>query len=405
MSDEDNPEYQAALSGFTESLAWTSDHPIALTVDYASGSHIVLKDGRRVVDLISGIAVSSLGHGHPAVIEAIKRQVDKHLHVMVYGEFVLEPQAILAKELTACLPDGLDRVFFTSSGTEAVEGALKLAKKYTGRSGLVSFHNSYHGDTHGSLSVTGRQVYRDPFEPLLSDVTFVPFGDLSALSEVSADAACVIVEPIQGEGGVIVPDAAWHRALRARCSEVGALLIYDEIQTGFGRTGKMFAFDYFGTQPDILCLAKAMGGGMPLGGFVASEKTMRSLRHDPPLNHVTTFGGHPVSCAAGLAALRVLQKTDLPGRAPEIETRVRRGLTGEGIIEVRGVGAMLGLELASSDLAQEVVERCLANDVLLGWTLHSNSLIRIAPPLNIPFDILDKSINIISDSVAAALNS
>ncbi len=385
-----NPKQQ-----FTNHLAWTSDDPIGLEVDRAAGSYIYLKDGRRIIDLISGIAVSSLGHGHPRVVEAIKRQVDKHLHVMVYGEFIQGPQVRLAEALSNVLPDGLDSVYFTMTGTEANEGALKLAKKATGRSHMVSFENSYHGDSHGSLSVTGRQVYREPFLPLLPDVTFLPFNDISALSAIDETVACVITEPIQGEGGIIVPSVEWHKALRARCTEVGALLIFDEIQTGFGRTGSMFACEQFGVTPDIITLAKAMGGGMPLGAFVSSRTIMGTLRTNPPLSHVTTFGGHPVSCAAALATLEVLRQEALPARALQIESQIRDTLKHPSVREIRGRGAMLGMDLRDADLTAKVVATCLENGVLLGWTLHSNSLVRIAPPLNIEEDVLNMALRVI----------
>ncbi|RMH50042.1 MAG: aspartate aminotransferase family protein, partial [Bacteroidetes bacterium] len=248
---------------FARHVAWTSDTPLGLTVEHAEGPFLYLDDGRRIIDFISGIAVSSLGHRHPRVVEAIKQQVDRHLHVMVYGEFIQRPQVAFASLLAAQLPPPLQVVYFTMSGTEANEGALKLAKKYTGRTRLIGFERSYHGDTHGSLSVTGRAVYQDPFRPLLPDVTFLPFDDLAALAAIDEQTACVITEPIQGEGGIRVPSERWMRALRQRCTEVGALLIFDEIQTGFGRTGRLFAFETFGVVPDVLTLAKAMGGGMP----------------------------------------------------------------------------------------------------------------------------------------------
>ena len=390
-----DPNVQNPKQQFTEHLAWTSDNPIGLEVDQAVGSYIYLKDGRRIIDLISGIAVSSLGHRHPRVIEAIKRQVDKHLHVMVYGEFIQGSQARYAAALAKALPDGLDSVYFTMTGTEANEGALKLAKKATGRTRMMSFENSYHGDSHGSLSVTGRQVYREPFLPLLPDVDFLPFNDINALSAIDETVACVITEPIQGEGGIIVPSVAWHQALRKRCSEVGALLIFDEIQTGFGRTGSMFACEQFGVVPDIITLAKAMGGGMPLGAFVPSHAIMAALRNNPPLSHVTTFGGHPVSCAAALATLEVLTNENLPARALQIEAQIRETLVHPSIREIRGRGAMLGLDLRDAALTENVTKFCLENGVLLGWTLHSNSLIRVAPPLNIEEDVLNMALRVI----------
>lgn len=381
--------------GFEHALAWTSDSPIGLAVERAQGPFLYLEDGTRVIDMISGIAVSSLGHRHPAVISAIQEQIDRHLHVMVYGEFVQRNQAGYAAELTDALPDGLDSVYFTMTGTEANEGALKLAKKATGRTRMIGFRNSYHGDTHGSLSVTGRDVYRDPFLPLLPDVDFLPFDDVEALDAIDDTVACVITEPIQGEGGIIVPSDEWHRALRDRCTEAGAVLIFDEIQSGFGRTGSLFAFEQFGVQPDVITLAKAMAGGMPLGAFVASRELMAAFRNDPPLSHVTTFGGHPVSCAAARATLHVLQNQNLPERALWIESVVRERLRHPAIVEIRGRGAMLGMLLDDADRTAGAVASCMENGVLLGWTLHSNSLVRIAPPLTISEPVLTEALDVI----------
>ena len=382
---------------FVRHLAWTSDHPLGLEIERAEGPFLVLTDGRKLIDFISGIAVSSLGHRHPSVLQAIRDQLDRHLHVMVYGEFIQAPQVRLAKQLASVLPATLDSVYFTMSGTEANEGALKLAKKYTGRDRMVAFEQSFHGDTHGSLSVTGRRVYQDPFRPLLPGVTFLPFGDLEALEHIDDTVACVIAEPIQGEGGMRLPPPGWFRALRARCAAVGALLVLDEIQTGFGRTGRLFAFEHEGIVPDILTLAKAMGGGMPLGAFVANTEVMQSLRRDPPLSHVTTFGGHPVSCAAASATLQVLQDEGLVERALWIEGRVRNKLKHAFITDLRGRGAMLGMDLMNTRVASQVVEQCLQRGVLLGWTLHSGTVIRIAPPLNIPEDTLSEALEIITE--------
>ena len=372
---------------------------MGLQIDHAEGCYLYTADGRKYLDLISGIAVSSLGHRHPAVVEAIKKQLDRHLHVMVYGEYVQEPQSRFAKLLTDQLPDSLDRVYFVNSGTEANEGALKLAKKHTGRQKLVAFHNSYHGDTHGSLSVTGRNVYRDPYEPLLPDVHFIDFNSKEQLDEIDKDTAAVIMEPIQGEGGVIPAEKEWLKAVRKRCDDTGALLIFDEIQTGFFRTGPLFAFEYYGVVPDILCLAKAMGGGMPMGAFVSSSEIFEAFKYDPPLNHVTTFGGHPVCCAAAHANLETLLSMNAPEKTAEISKLACHMLRGEGITEVRGRGAMLGLQLKDSNLTQKVVEQCFKEGIILGWTLHSNSLIRIAPPLIIDISILEKAFQIILSAV------
>ena len=386
-------------SAFYKHVAQTSEHPMGLEIDSAEGPFIYTTDGKRYTDFISGIAVSSLGHRHPAVVEAVKKQLDKHLHVMVYGEYIQQPQSQFANLLTSRLPQSLDRVYFVNSGTEANEGALKLAKKYTGRHKFVSFQNSYHGDTHGSLSVTGRDIYRNPYKPLLPDVTFLDFNNSDQLDQIDQDTAAVIMEPIQGEGGIIPADATWLKKVRGRCDEVDALLIFDEIQSGFCRTGTLFAFEGYGVVPDIMTLAKAMGGGMPMGAFVSSSEVFEAFKFDPPLNHVTTFGGHPVCCAAAHANLKTLTEGHFCEKALRIEHTVRKKLQGQGIVEVRGKGAMLGMELENRDLTQKVVEDCLEQGVILGWTLHSDTLVRLAPPLIIESGLLEETLDRILESI------
>lgn len=386
-------------SSFYDHVAQTSDAPMGLEVDRAEGPFIYTTDGKRYVDFISGIAVSSLGHRHPSVVKAVKDQVDRHLHVMVYGEFIQKPQSEYAKLLTSQLPDTLDRVYFVNSGTEANEGALKLAKKYTGRHKLVAFRHGYHGDTHGSLSVTGRDIYRDPYLPLLPDVHFLDFNRFEGLATIDEETAAVIMEPVQGEGGIIPADREWLQEVRRRCDESGALLIFDEVQTGFYRTGSLFAFRHYGVVPDILCLAKAMAGGMPMGAFVSSTEIFKSFMYDPPLNHVTTFGGHPVSCAAAHATLTELLDGSYAEKAANIEKITREYLTADGIIEIRGRGAMLGMELKDKEFTQKVVEDCLDKGIILGWTLHSDTLIRLAPPLIIEENLLAETLGKINKSV------
>jgi acetylornithine/succinyldiaminopimelate/putrescine aminotransferase len=379
----------SARSDFFAHVAQTSDFPLALEIETAEGVWLYTTDGRRIMDFISGIAVSSLGHRHPKVVQAIKEQVDRHLHVMVYGEFIQKPQSALAGLMARNLPTKLQRIYFTNSGTEANEGALKLAKKFTGRTGLMGFHNSYHGDSHGALSVTGRAVYRDPFLPLLPEIRFGTFNDDAALDLIDETLAAVILEPIQGEGGIRPARKEWLKAVRQRCTEKGVLLIFDEIQSGFGRTGYFFAFEHYGVVPDILTCAKAMGGGLPLGAFISSDEIMATLKNDPPLAHVTTFGGHPVSCAAAHANLKELLEGRWMERAPAIESAVKTMLMVPGVREVRGYGAMLGMELESALLTEKVVNACLQEGLLLGWTLHSNTLVRLAPPLVISDDELE----------------
>lgn len=380
---------------FKQHVCQTSDSPMGLVVDRAQGATIYTRDGRSYVDFLAGIGVNNVGHAHPAVVAAVQEQAGRYLHAMVYGEYVLEPQVRLAELLASFAPEPLSVVYFTNSGTEANEGALKLAKKYTGRRKLVAFRNSYHGDTQGSLSVTGRDVYRNPFLPLLPDVEFLPFDDLSALDQIDGSVAGVITEPIQGEGGVRVPSAEWLPALRRRCTEVGALLIFDEVQTGFGRTGKLWAGEQWQVAPDVLVLAKALGGGMPLGAFVGAPEVMSTLSHDPPLAHVTTFGGHPVCCAAGLASLQLILDQDLPARAEQTGARIRTELQAlgdqyGGVREVRGLGMLIGLELESADRTRRFAERASAEGVIIGWTLHSDTVIRLAPPLNISEEELSR---------------
>ncbi len=387
--------------GFFRHVAQTSDAPLGLEITDADGVFLRTRDGREIIDFISGIAVSSLGHGHPEVVRAVQEQAARHMHVMVYGEFIQRPQSALAARLASLLPDTLDRIYFVNSGTEANEAALKLAKKHTRRHRFVAFRNGYHGDTQGSLSVTGRDVYRTPYEPLLPDVTFCDFNDPAVKELITGDVAAVILEPIQGEGGIIASDPHWLAAVRKRCTETGTLLIFDEIQSGFGRTGRLFAFEHYGIVPDILTMAKAMGGGMPLGGLASSSDIFRAFMFDPPLSHVTTFGGHPVSCAAAEAALRVLMRDGLMERAPEIERKAREILCGKGIVEVRGRGAMLGLQLTDAETTRKVVTHCLEkHGILLGWTLHSNTLVRLAPPLIIDQTLLEQTLLTIRDAVS-----
>lgn len=391
--------------GFYKHLALTSDHPIGLEISHAEGCYLHTTDGRAFLDLISGIAVSSLGHRHPAVVEAIQAQLDKHLHVMVYGEFIQRPQVEFVTLLASQLPPELSRTYLVNSGTEANEAALKLAKKATGRTKIVAFRNSYHGDTHGSLSVTGRDIYRDPYLPLLPDVEFAEFNGEDVFEKIDSRTAAVIMEPIQGEGGVIPAGKEWIAQIRDACNKVGALLIFDEIQTGFYRTGTLFAFQSLEVQPDILTLAKAMSGGMPMGAIVSSDEIMAEFRHDPPLNHVTTFGGHPLSAASAHATLRTLLEGDVSSKVAEIAEISCHMLRGPGIVEVRGRGAMLGLQLESAELTQKVVERCFEKEILLGWTLHSNSLIRIAPPLVVDLDVLKSAYQTIVETVQEVYKS
>ncbi len=370
-------------NAFIAHLAQTSPHPLALDIVHAEGCWLTDRTGKRYLDLVAGLAVNNTGHRHPAVVEAIKAQCDRYLHVIPYGEFVQEPQVRFAERLTGLLPSELDSVYFVNSGTEAIEASLKLAKRVTGRTRLLGCHKSYHGSTHGSLSLTGNETKKFRNRPLLPDVGFIGFNVQEDLRHITEDVAAVVVEPIQGDAGVRVPDPAWMKALRNRCSETGTLLILDEVQTGFGRTGTLFAFQRFAIVPDILVLGKALGGGLPMGAFVASSERMRLLTHDPVLGHITTFGGHPLPCAAGLASLEVIMEDDLAERAERMGALFKEELQHPTIHEVRGVGLMLAVDLGDADRVQRVVHRCLEHGVLGFWFLSCPTAFRIAPPLTI----------------------
>ena len=380
---------------------------MGIAVDRARGCTITDRAGKKYLDFISGIGVANVGHAHPAVVKAISKQAARHLHVMVYGEFIQEPQVLLARRLASLLPPRLSVVYFTNSGTEANEGAIKTAKKYTGRKRLVAFRGSFHGDSQGSLSVTGRDVYRKPFNPLLPHVVFLPFNHLESVRRIDRTTAAVIVEPIQGEGGVRLPDRDFLAALRRRCDQTGALLIFDEVMTGMGRTGRLFAFEHWKVVPDILVLAKALGGGMPLGAFISSPRIMRTLSIDPPLSHVTTFGGHPVCCAAGLAGLEVMIREKLPERAERRGARLMEGLRAMsdigGVKEIRGKGLLIGLELNDARTTRRFALHCRTSGLILGWTLHSDTVIRLAPPLIITEKEIDRGLGIMRAALEKAM--
>jgi len=385
---------------FLSHNAQTTNFPLLLEFERAEGIYLYDKDGRAFMDLISGIGVSNLGHSHPHVINAIKEQVDKYMHLMVYGEYVQTPQVRFAEKLVSLLPANLQSVYFTNSGAEAVEGALKLAKRFTGRQQIVAFKNSYHGSTHGALSVMGNEEFKQAYRPLLPGISFARLNYSDDLELISRDTACVIVETIQGEAGVRVPDKAYMQALRKRCNETGALLILDEIQAAFGRTGKLFAFEHFGIVPDILLLAKALGGGMPVGAFIASQQIMSVLTENPILGHITTFGGHPVCCAAGLAALEVLLNENLVEGVCEKAALFRKLLMHPAIKEVRGEGLMLAVEFESFELNKKIIDRCIENGVITDWFLHCSNSMRIAPPLVITMQQIEDACTVILDAIA-----
>jgi acetylornithine/N-succinyldiaminopimelate aminotransferase len=384
---------------FLANNAQTTNFPLLLEFERAEGIYMYDSEGKPYVDLISGIGVSNLGHSNPYVINAIKDQLDKYMHLMVYGEYVQSPQVRFAEKLVSILPDNLQSVYFTNSGAEAVEGALKLAKRFTGRADIIACYNSYHGSTHGALSVMGNEEFKQAYRPLLPGVKFIHFNNIDDLNLINEQTACVIIETVQGEAGIRVPDMAYMQALRKRCDETGTLLILDEIQAAFGRTGKLFAFEHFGIVPDILLLAKALGGGMPIGAFISSDAIMSALKENPILGHITTFGGHPVCCAAGLAALEVLLDNELYQQVAEKEALLRELLVHPAIKEIRGKGLMLALELESFDLNKKIIDRCIANGVITDWFLHCSNAMRLAPPLIITHDEIKKACEIIIESV------
>jgi acetylornithine/N-succinyldiaminopimelate aminotransferase len=371
---------------FLNHVAQTSVTPLALEIEKAEGVYLFDTSGKKYIDLIAGISVSNVGHRHPNVVAAIKNQLDKYMHLMVYGEYVQSPQVNLAKALSDILPENLSASYFVNSGSEAIEGAMKLAKRYTGSSEIISFKNAYHGSTHGSLSIMGSEEFKNAYRPLLPDTRQIEYNNVDQLKEITSKTACVVVETIQGEAGAIVPQKDFLVALRNRCSEVGALMISDEIQCGFGRTGKLFAFEHFNFVPDILCLAKGMGGGMPIGAFVSSQEIMSTLTNNPILGHITTFGGHPVSCAASLATLNTILEEKLLESVSEKEALFRTMLVHPKIKSIHGQGLLLAIEFDSYEENKRIIDTCIENGVITDWFLFNAHSMRIAPPLTISLD-------------------
>ncbi len=395
-----------ARDDFLKYLAQTSREPLGVEMVRAEGCRVWDAAGREYLDFVSGISVANVGHRHPRILEAIRAQADRYLHVMVYGEAVLDIQAEFARTLCEVAPMPEAQAYLTTSGAEAVEGALKTARKHTARTKLFAFEMSYHGDTFGAMSVMGRKEMREPYEPLLPGVNFLPFGDEGALARIDRFAAAAIVEPIQAEGGVRVPPDGFLQALRARCDEAGALLIFDEVQTGLGRTGKLWAGTHWGVVPDILVLAKALGGGLPLGAFVGRRGVMKTLAENPPFSHLTTFGGHPLSCAAGLAALRVILGDDLAHQAAELGVIFRNtldGLKAAGVVaEVRGKGLLLGAVMRDERTARAAVAAALKRGLLVGTAMHDERVLRLVPPLNIPDVDLVRGLELLAAALAEA---
>jgi acetylornithine/succinyldiaminopimelate/putrescine aminotransferase len=376
---------------FFTNLAQTTDSPSLIAVSYAEGIYIYDADNKRYTDLISGIGVSCLGHRHPTVVKAIKDQLDKHMHVMVYGEYIQSPSNLLAKKITGLLPPNLNCCYFVNSGTEANEGALKLAKRFTGRTELVACRKSYHGSTHGSLSVSGNEGKKIAFRPLLPDVAFVNFDDMSDLKMITDRTACVIMETVQGDAGVRIPSPVYMKALRKRCDETGALLILDEIQCGMGRTGTLFAFEQYDITPDILTVAKAFGGGLPIGAFISDRKIMACLSHDPMLGHITTFGGNPVCCASALATLNVLEQENLVNGVEEKGKLFESLLKHPRIKALRRIGLMFAIDFESAEIVTRIVHKAKDLGVICYWFLSHPNSFRIAPPLTITREEIEES--------------
>ncbi len=366
---------------FLQHVAQTSDAPLAIEIEWAEGIFLYDTNGKPYLDLIAGIGVSSLGHRHPRVIEAVKRQLDKYLHTMVYGEFVLSPQVQLATLLAENLPAPLESVYFVNSGAEAAEGAMKLAKRYTHRPEIIACKKAYHGSTQGAASLMWPKDFTQAYHPLLPGIRHIEFNCEVCLQQITEKTAAVIVETVQAEWGIRRSQGDYLQKLRRRCHETGTLLILDEIQTGYGRTGSLWAFEQYGILPDVLLLAKGMGGGMPIGAFIAPRHIMQSLAHQPILGHITTFGGHPVSCAAGLATLQTLLASNLISQVPQKEQLFRALLRHPAIVEVRSAGLMMAVELPDFDFVRAVIQICLQQGVLTDWFLFNNRALRIAPPL------------------------
>ncbi len=384
---------------FQTHVAQTSEAPIGIEVASAQGSHITATDGKKYLDLISGISVSNVGHNNPQIKDAVSRQMDLHAYVMVYGEYIQYPQVALATLLSDNLPKQLDNVYFVNSGSEAVEGAMKLAKRYTGKHEFIAFKNAYHGSTHGALSLMDDHEHTAPFVPLLPKVRFLDFGDTSKLNKINERTAAVVIEPIQGEAGIQTASAGFFTKLRKRCDETGCLLIFDEIQTGLGRTGSLFYFEQTGIVPDVLLTAKAVGGGMPLGAFISSKEIMSVFTHEPVLGHITTFGGHAVCCAAGLASLEFLLNGNLIKEVHKKESHFNQRLQHPAIQQIRSAGLMMAIEFESYEFNLKVIEQCIKNGVITDWFLFADNCLRIAPPLIITPQEIDFACDVILKAI------
>lgn len=380
---------------FLKYQAQTSPHPLAMEISHAKGSYIYDTQGRAHLDFVAGVSVCILGHCHPLIVEAIRKQTESYMHVMVYGEYVQEPAVAYSKLLASLLPDSLETTYLVNSGTEAIEGAMKLARRFTGRSEIIAAHCAYHGNTMGSLSLMGYEERKAPFRPLIPDISFIKFNSESDLDKITTSTAAVILETIQGGAGFILPQKDYLEKVRKRCDEVGALLVLDEIQPGFGRTGKLFAFEHYNCIPDILVMGKGMASGLPVGAFTASKNIMNSLSENPKLGHITTFGGNPVIAAASLATLKTITESDLIDQTLIKESLFRKSLQHKLIQEIRGKGLMLALILKDDQIANQLVLECAKNELILFWLLFEPKAVRISPPLTISTDEIKKGCEII----------
>jgi acetylornithine/succinyldiaminopimelate/putrescine aminotransferase len=388
---------------FLQHVAQTSPSPLMIEVDHSEGMYLYSPEGKAYMDLIAGIGVSALGHRHPKVVEAAKSQLDKYLHTIVYGEFVLSPQVELAQLLAEQLPDPLDSTYFVNSGSEATEGAMKLAKRYTGRHEIIACKKAYHGSTQGSASLMWPKDFTQAYHPLLPGIKHIEFNCDVCLNQITEKTAAVVVETVQAEWGVRPPLKGYLKKLRDRCTEVGALLILDEIQAGMGRTGSLFAFQQHDIVPDILLLAKGLGGGMPIGAFIAPKHIMDSLSANPILGHITTFGGHPVCCAAAKATVQELIEGDWIAQVPKKAALFRALLQHDAIIEVRNAGLLMAVQMESFDFIQKVIHHCLEKGLITDWFLFNSESLRIAPPLIISEEEIRKACQIILESIEEAL--
>lgn len=384
---------------FLSHVGQTSTEPLLIEIEKAKGIWLYSPDGKKYLDLVSGVSVSNAGHCNEHIITAVKNQMDKYTHLMVYGELVQSPQVNYAKRLTELMHDHFETVYFVNSGSEAVEGAIKTARRYTGRSRIVSFRNAYHGSTLGAMSLFGDHDFRSQFMPLVPGIVQAEFNNEESLSVIDDSVAAVIVEPIQAEAGIINPENDFLKTLREKCNKSGALLIFDEIQTGFGRTGTLFAYERYDVVPDIICLAKSLGGGLPLGAFVSSNKIISTLSSNPALGHITTFGGHPVSCAAGLAGLEYITENELHLKSGDKGKRFREKLKHKEIAGIRGEGLFLAVKLSSAELASRFIEQGTKNGLILDQFLFCNDSFRISPPLVIKNEEIDYAVDVIKQTI------